>query len=186
MTTQEANELRNQIARQTAELATYAAAITDAQVALDAKNAAAQPARDIVAQLTEQLAAEQKKIDDAQPDISKAQSLVDGLTSNADAITQAVALCQELLKQPIDDSQPIQLFAVSRKAIKVALSDAGLLESFEATVSNPLDSAGKMALISWEEDDSFTKDSPVMVLVLGRMTLTDAQKTALFVAAASL
>lgn len=184
MTTQEANELRNQIARQTAELTTYAAAIVDAQVGVDAKNAAAQPARDMVAQITEQLATEQKKIDDAQPDISKAQSVVDGLTSNAEAITQAVALCEELLKQPIDDSKPVQLFAVSRKAIKVALSDAGLLESFEATVSDPLDSAGKMALISWQEDDSFTKDSAVMVLVLERMALSDAQKTALFVAAA--
>ena len=74
--------------------------------------------------------------------------------------------------------------AVSRKQIKVALSDAGLLEQFEAVVSNPIDSEGKLAWISWQEDDSFSAQSSVMILVLPQLKLDEKQITELFAAAA--
>ena len=90
----------------------------------------------------------------------------------------------ELTAQLAALQPPVDSF--SRKAIKVALSDAGLLDSFETMVADPQDGAQKLAMISWQEDDSFTKDSPVMALTFARMKLTTEQIAALFIAAAKL
>ena len=90
----------------------------------------------------------------------------------------------ELTAQLAALQPPIDSF--SRKAIKVALSDAGLLDQFEATISDPQDGPQKLAMISWEEDDTFTQTSPALVLTFARMKLTSEQIAALLVAAALL
>ena len=94
----------------------------------------------------------------------------------AAAHAQVVALTEQLdALQPAADS-------FSRKASKVALSDAGLLDQFETTISDPQDGAQKLAMISWEEDDTFTATSPALVLTFARMKLTAEQIAALFAA----
>lgn len=102
---------------------------------------------------------------------------------NEDALAAANAEVAALTAQLAAMQPPINSF--SRKAIKVALSDAGLLESFETTISNPQDGPQKLAMISWEEDDTFSKTSPALALTFARMALTGAQIAALFVAIAS-
>ena len=98
----------------------------------------------------------------------------DGKNAEVAALTAQIAAMQP----PVD--------SFSRKQIKVALSDASLLDSFETAVADPQDGPQKLAMISWEEDDTFSKTSPALVLTFARMTLTEAQIAALFVAAALL
>ena len=98
----------------------------------------------------------------------------DGKAAEVAALTAQLAA----LQPPVD--------SFSRKAIKVALSDASLLDSFETTVADPQDGAQKLAMIAWEEDDAFTQTSPALVLTFPRMKLTNEQIAALFVAAAKL
>lgn len=103
---------------------------------------------------------------------------------NEDALAAASAQVAALTAQLAALQPPVNSF--SRKAIKVALSDAGLLDQFEATISSPQDSVQKLAMIVWEEDDTFTQTSPALVLTFSRMKLTNEQITAIFVAAAKL
>ena len=103
---------------------------------------------------------------------------------NEDALAAANAEVAALTAQLAAMQPPVDSF--SRKAIKVALSDASLLEPFETAVADPQDGPQKLAMISWEEDDTFSKTSPALVLTFARMTLTEAQIAALFVAAALL
>lgn len=105
----------------------------------------------------------------------------DGALAEKDAKTAEIAAltAQLAAMQPPADS-------FTRKAIKVALSDAGLLDSFDVLISDPQDGPQKLAMIAWEEDDAFTQTSPALVLTFARMALTEAQIAALFVAAAKL
>lgn len=114
---------------------------------------------------------------------AEAEAARDQALNESASLTQRVADLTEQIAA-LTGAPPAN--AVSRKQIKVALNDAGLLDQFEATVSDPQNSDGKRAWISWQENQSFTKDSPVMAIVLGRMKLTDKQIDALFVAAAKL
>ena len=95
----------------------------------------------------------------------------DGKNAEVAALTAQIAAMQP----PVD--------SFSRKQIKVALSDASLLEPFETMIANPQDGPQKLAMIAWEEDDAFTKTSPALVLTFARMKLTAEQIAALFVAA---
>ena len=101
-----------------------------------------------------------------------------------DALAAATAEVAALTAQLAAMQLPVNSF--SRKQIKVALSDASLLDSFETTVADPQDGPQKLAMISWEEDDAFTQASPALVLTFARMNLTNEQITAIFVAAAKL
>ena len=116
----------------------------------------------------------------------------DGKNAEVAALTAQIAAMQppvdsfsrKQIKVALSDASLLDSF--SRKAIKVALSDASLLEPFETAVADPQDGPQKLAMISWEEDDTFSKTSPALVLTFARMTLTEAQIAALFVAAALL
>lgn len=105
----------------------------------------------------------------------------DGALAEKDAKTAEIAA---LTSQLAAMQPPVDSF--SRKAIKVALSDAGLLDQFEAAIGDPQDGDDKMALISWQEDDVFTQTSPALTRTFTRMKLTNEQIDALFVTAAKL
>ena len=142
----------------TAQLAAVAAERVTIVAARDEAQEHVSALRDKVTDLTAKVSA---------ADSDKA-SAVSVLTEQVAALTAQLAVLQ-----PTVD-------AFSRKSIKVALSDASLLDTFEAVISDPQDSEQKLAMISWQEDAVFTKTSPALVLTFDRMKLTEEQISALF------
>lgn len=78
--------------------------------------------------------------------------------------------------------EPIPSTVTPRQA-RLALLDAGLLDTVETELAKP---ENKAALISWEYATTVERDSPLIATIGGALGMTDQQIDDLFTAAAAL
>lgn len=84
---------------------------------------------------------------------------------------------------PYVEPAPTPVTRVSPRQARLALLDAGLLDTVETELAKP---ENKAALISWEYATSVERDSPLIATIGGALGMTEQQIDDLFTAAAAL
>ena len=134
-----AAELRAQIDRQTKELVGFDGAIITATDALTAATETVRPNVERVTELEKLLADEKAIVEAGQPAINAASATLTDLQSQAAAIRQAIASCEEMLKQPIEpDPAPVVVTPdrVPTAALLIVLRKRGLREQFDSVCTS--------------------------------------------------
>lgn len=86
----------------------------------------------------------------------------------------------------IDPSLMAVPASVTRRQARLALLQAGLLETVNATIAAMPSPAKERAQIDWDDAQTFDRDNQLLVQMAGALGLNDAALDALFVAAAAL
>lgn len=86
----------------------------------------------------------------------------------------------------IDPSLMAVPASVTRRQARLALLQAGLLETVNATIAAMPSPAKERAQIDWDDAQTFDRDNQLLAQMAGALGLNDAALDALFVAAAAL
>ena len=177
-----AAELRAQIDRQTKELVGFDGAIITATDALTAATETVRPNVERVTELEKLLADEKDIVEAGQPAINAASATLTDLQSQAAAIRQAIASCEEMLKQPIEpDPAPVVVTPdrVFTAALLTVIERRKLMAQLDA-IRAALPEQQQCEFERYLKMPYTRRDHPLVAMVQQAFGWTDAQVDALF------
>ena len=178
----QAAELRAQIDRQTKELVGFDSAIITATEALATATEAVRPNVERVAELEKLLVDEKAIVDAGQPAINAASATLSDLQSQASVIRQAIASCEEMLKQPIEPDPAPEVVTPDRvptAALLIVIERRKLMAQLDA-IRSALPEEQQREFDLYLKMPYTRRDHPLVAMVQQAFGWTDGEVDALF------